>query len=140
LGGINASYLLKLASSKKVRYVANMKTPGVFVIGFLAAVCVGHAQSQNADLTTQQQPAATAAKSGGTGTMEIRKVAPQTIRRDQGVAKGPVAHILKKGNPLQLINPFAPAEYGGMSYPTLSRSHHNEREGAPGLVLISVGR
>jgi hypothetical protein len=60
---------------------------------------------------------------------------PNEIQRYGHVYSGALVQVVKTDNPLQLINPFAPAEYGS-GEDNLSRDWSNRK--ATGLRILSL--
>ena len=65
----------------------------------------------------------------------INKAAPNEIRGKKFKFRGALIQVIKSGNPLQLINPFAPAEYGS-GYDNVVRDPIDGK--ATGISALSI--
>jgi hypothetical protein len=83
----------------------------------------------------------------GQDTRYELKEPPRAVVRTNGVEYRGIAVALRRGsgiNPLQLINPFAPADLGSgighTGHSTVPRMMQDERSSVPGLSVLSVSR
>ena len=94
-----------------------MKTAVLGLIFLMASLAV-YAQSTNAPTTNTVTAARLppfelhAAGTGQLGVFTLRQPKPNQVFRGKLTYEGSVVEALKTRHPLQLLNPFAPAEYG----------------------------
>lgn len=88
-----------------------------FVLLALSATIAARAQTQTAPTatTTQDQNAQKSARTpANLNIIYMRPEKPNEIRFDHRSVDGILVHFVKRENPLQLINPVAPAPYTSM--------------------------
>ena len=96
-----------------------MKMLNLFAAGALSLCAVAAAQAQNADgsTTTRTTRRTVTVRNNATLTARLRRIEAQS---QQGLSAnaprsnidGSVTRTVRSGNPLQMVNPLAPAEYG----------------------------
>jgi PPE-repeat protein len=92
------------------------------IVLLLSAACAVRGQSTNAPVTvvpiTNAAPSQTGqsmeaqASSGGQHSVALTELKPNELRAGRFVISGIAVEAVKQRNPLQLINPLAPSQYG----------------------------
>ena len=92
----------------------------ILALTLAAGLCAASAEAQTAASKTSRSNSTATASGPVTGTITTRRNARftqtnkvgNTIYAQPGQVDGVVVRAIRSGNPLQMINPFAPASYG----------------------------
>ena len=108
-------------------------------IVFFLALIVGTAVAQEQPLRDNFENQLSTRDKESMGAVRIEK--PNQITRQKRTYSGIAVQVVKARNPLQLINPFAPAEYGSGEQNLVPG--HDEITGRPtglSILTVSAGR